>query len=457
MEFLNRQTEIELISNELKHSQSRFMVLYGRRRIGKSALLQHVLGQDSVYYLADLNEAEIQRSFFAAQIAAFIPGFDAVRYPDWNTFFMLLNQQLRSRITICIDEFPNLVRSSPELASVLQKIMDLNLNSSFHLILCGSSQQMMQGIVLDKSSPLFGRVHRIIKLTPLDCGRLGQALRLDPVSAVEEYSVWGGVPRYWELRSEYAGLREAIRSLILEPYGVLHEEPLRLFLEDLRNAVQPLSIASLIGQGCNKLSEIAGRLNKPATNLNRALQVLLDTGYVKRDVCWGKSERNSKKTLYRLLDPLSRFFFTFVVPWQSLLHSGHIEQVEREMDSRWQRYVSETWEELCRDSVTRLSYEGYRFLPAKRWWQQSKSTGSTDIDIIAESTDGKALLVGEAKWGFKCKPDSVQMELAQKLEALNLKKGYQRVFRVIMLPDAKESSSGDTLIINALKIASLDQ
>lgn len=455
MEFLNRREEIKIIADELKHSQSRFVILYGRRRIGKSALLQQVLEKKSVYYLADLNEAEVQRAFFAEQMELFIPGFSRVRYPDWNTFFLQANQQLKQKITICIDEFPNLVRSSPQLPSVLQKIIDLKQNSRFHLILCGSSQQMMQGLVLDKSSPLFGRAHRIIRLQPLDCGWLGTALRLNPVQTIEEYSVWGGVPRYWELRSEYKNLHEAVRSLVLEPYGVLHEEPLRLFLEDLRNAVQPISIASLIGQGCNKLSEIAGRLNKPATNLNRALQILLDTGYIKRDVSWGESERNSKKTLYRLLDPLSRFFFTFVVPHQSLLHSNCIEQVQKEIDSRWQLYVSETWEELCRSSVTRLELDGRTFLPAKRWWQQSKATGNAEIDILAESTDGRALLVGEAKWRFKQKHAKLISDLNLKLEGMDLKKPYQQIYRLIMLPDAKATRDDNVVIMNAEQVVKI--
>lgn len=449
MQFLNREQEKALISGELAKDNSRLIVLYGRRRIGKSALLQQVLDNQSIYYLADINEAQIQRSFFANQVATLIPGFDRLTYPDWNTLFMQLNQMLSRRITVVLDEFPYLVKSSPELPSVLQKIIDLHQNSMFHLVLCGSSQQMMQGLVLDKTAALFGRAHRIIQLKPMKCNWLREALKMNPEETIEEYSVWGGIPRYWELRSEYSSLHEAIRELVLNPYGILHEEPLRLFMDDLRSAVQPVSIASLIGQGSNKLSEIAGRLNKPATSLNRPLQNMIETGYIKRDTCWGENVKNSKKTLYRLLDPLSRFFFTFVVPNQSKLNSGHIDWVLDEIKSHWKIYVSEIWEELCRESVSSMEIDGHYFLPAQRWWQQSKITGSAEIDIISESTDGTCLLIGEAKWQSRTSPETMLNDLERKIISIGLSKKYEHIYKLLLTPTIKEKTDGDILWRNA--------
>lgn len=449
MKFLNRIEEQDILSAELAKPDSRFIVLYGRRRIGKSALLQHILKKNSVYYLADINEAEVQRSFFISQFSALLPGIDRVQYSDWNTLFNQINNQIKSKITICIDEFPNLVKTSPELPSVIQKIIDMKQNSMFHLILCGSSQQMMQGLVLDKSSPLFGRAHRIMKLMPMSIKYLSEVLKLSSAQAVEEYAVWGGIPRYWELRSEYPSLEIAIKELILNPYGVLHEEPLRLFMEDLRNAVQPISIASLIGQGCHKLSEIAARLNKPATNLTRPMQTLIETGYIKRDIAWGESEKNSKKTLYRLIDPLSNFFFTFIIPNQSKLHSGHLDDIYRLIESRLPIFVSETWEELCRQYVSDLEIDGFRFLPAQRWWSQSKHETSAEIDIICESIDGECLLIGESKWQFKKKPQSILNELNKKLPLLHLNKQYKKIYKLIMLPDIKQSINGNIIFANA--------
>lgn len=449
MQFLNRSEEQAIIKAELAKPDSRFLVLYGRRRIGKSALLQNLLHEESIFYQADINEAQVQRSFFAAQIASVIKGFNSVSYSDWNTLFMQANSQFKRRVTIVIDEFPYLVQSSPELPSIIQKIIDQKHNSMFHLILCGSSQQMMQGMVLDRSAPLFGRAHRIMQLLPMDIHWLQQALKIDPIQAVQEYSIWGGVARNWELRKEYSSLEEAVKTLILDPYGILHEEPLRLFMDDLKNAVQPISIASLIGMGANKLSEIAARLNKPATGLNRPLQNMIETGYIKRDTCWGEMGKNSKKTIYRLLDPLSRFYFTFVVPNQSILQRGLKDKVWDDVWAKWPLYVSETWEELCRQSASKLSIEGNGFLPAQRWWQQSKKSGSAEIDIIAESLDGSCLLIGEAKWQCKAKPTSILKELNRKLEILEVKKEYRHIYKLLVLPEISNKTEGDVLYRNA--------
>ncbi len=449
MQFLNRSDEQAIIKGELAKPDSRFIVLYGRRRIGKSALLQNLINEDSIFYQADINEAQVQRTFFAAQIASVIKGFDRVSYPDWNTLFMQANGQFKQRVTVVIDEFPYLVQSSPELPSVIQKIIDQKHNSMFHLIICGSSQQMMQGLVLDRSAPLFGRAHRIMQLLPMDIHWLQQALKLNPIQAVEEYSIWGGVPRNWELRSEYKSLEKAAKSLILDPYGILHEEPLRLFMDDLKNAVQPISIASLIGMGANKLSEIAARLNKPATSMNRPLQNMIETGYIKRDTCWGEMGKNSKKTIYRLLDPLSRFYFSYVVPNQSILQRGLKNKVWDDVSRHWPIYVSETWEELCRQSVSKMSVDGKSFMPAQRWWQQSKLSGSAEIDIIAESLDGSCLLIGEAKWQSKAKPAQILKELNRKLEIMALKKEYQHIYKLLVLPELSDKTDGDILFRNA--------
>jgi len=449
MKFLNREIEKEILKNEIGKESSRFIVLYGRRRIGKSALLNEILGDKTVYYLADINESSVQRRFFAKQLTGYLRGFDKIDYPDWNTFFELINQQLRDKITIIIDEFPYLVESSPELPSVIQKIIDLKQNSNFNIILCGSSQQMMQGLVLDKSAPLFGRAHRIINLKPMTVQWLRKAINLDAVKAVEEYSVWGGIPRNWELRKEYANLQDAIRELILDPYGILHEEPLRLFMDDLKNAVQPISIASLIGQGANKLSEIASRLNKPATNLYRPLNNMIETGYLKKDICWGEKSINIKKTLYKINDPLSRFYFTFVVPNQSKLNSSRIKSVEEEIQGKWKIYVSETWEDFCRQAVTKLQIDNLTFLPAQRWWNQAKNQAGNEIDIISESTDGTCLLIGEAKWQWKINLEKVLSELNEKIINLNLTRKYNKIYKLIMAPEIEEKDLDDVLFRNA--------
>jgi len=139
---------------------------------------------------------------------------------------------------------------------------------------------MMQGLILDSSAPLYGRAAEIIKVRPLEPGWIKEALSLNSIEAVEAYSVWGGVPRYWELAKIYRNQEEACKEIVLDRDGVLHNEPMRLLLDDMRGASQPHSLLSLIANGSNRLSEIAGRLGKPATSLTRPLANL--TGHRKR-------------------------------------------------------------------------------------------------------------------------------------------------------------------------------
>jgi hypothetical protein len=120
-----------------------------------------------------------------------------------------------------------------------------------------------------------------------------------------------------------------------------------------------------------------------------------------------------------------------------------------EIKSRWKLHVSETWEELCRESVSHLEIDGHRFLPAQRWWQQSRKQGSAEIDLISESTDGSVLLVGEAKWQSRVRPESLLRDLDDKISCLDLSKKYDRVFKLLLLPGIKEKTEGDILWRNA--------
>ncbi len=174
---------------------------------------------------------------------------------------------------------------------------------------------MMQGLVLDRTAPLYGRATEILKIEPLPCGWVWKALRTTgDRDAIEAVAVWGGIPRYWELAADYPDREAAIQGLVLSQLGVLYDEPTRLLRDDLRDLAQAASILTLIGQGCHRPSEIASRLGMPATSLSRPLERLLELGLVRRDQPFGASPRDSKRSLYRIGDPFLRFWFRFPAP-----------------------------------------------------------------------------------------------------------------------------------------------
>ena len=306
--------------------------MYGRRRCGKSTLLQRVLKPQQCYFQADQRETPLQLESLAAELSRRLTDFDKVRYRTWDELLASLYARADRLLHVCVDEFPYLVQADPALPSILQRYIDRQAGR-VAWILCGSSQRMMQGMVMDRRAPLYGRAREVLKIEPLSAGWVMHALALDATAAVRAYATWGGVPRYWELASEYGDQDEALEDLVWNPRGVLHEEPGRLLLDDLRSAVQPYSILSLIGSGCHRPAEISARMAKPLSSLARPLAQLCELGYVRRDVPFGEDPKKTRRALYRLNDPFLRFYFRFVLPYESSLARG----ITREAVHDWQR------------------------------------------------------------------------------------------------------------------------
>ncbi len=403
-QFIDRKTDTSRLYEALGRSDTQFIVIYGRRRIGKSSLIKEVIDTDrDLYFLSDQTSEQNQRVLFSRMVSERIDGFDKVIYPDWETLFRSLNNQLGGRITICLDEFPYMVKSCPSLPSVLQKLLNLRI-LKFNLILCGSSQQMMYSCVLDKKAPLYGLADEIIKLQPIPARYLSKALGCDAVQAVTEYSIWGGIPRYWELRKDYRDNETAIRKLLLDIQGILLEEPQRLLRDDMRDVIQSSTLLSIIGDGANKISEIASRAGKPASEITEPLKRLRDLGYICREVPFGDNEKNSKKGLYYIDDSLFRFHFKFVSPYISLLELGSIDTVMGIIKKQLPSFTGECWERLCRRFVSGRNIDGIIYSRASRWWgkifrDNDDAHGQmVELDVVAESLDKKHILIGECKW-----------------------------------------------------------
>ena len=412
--FVNRKNEIARLQQALENDKPQLIVVYGRRRCGKSTLLREVLQQDSIYFAADLREKPLQIGALAKQIEKLIPGFSKPVYPDWESLLDSFNRSLHKRVTICLDEFPYLVKNSPELPSVIQRIVDEKGHQNYHLIICGSSQQMMYSLVLDSSSPLYGRSDEIIRIKPMEIYDLKEFLHITHREAVAEYGIWGGVPRYWEIRKQHMDLESAVKRNLLDRNGVLYEEPERLFSDEMRTSVQAFSVLSLIGAGCHRMSEIAGRLGKPATQLSRLLGFLTDLDYIRREIPYGEPIRSAKKSLYKIDDPFLNFYFTFLVPNKSRLEFGLIDQVWKEINDGYYQYLSGMWEELCRNSVPFIEIDGMQFNPAARWWGNGLDGKPMEIDLVAESTDHSLILVGEVKWSNRISPEEINTSLNYK-------------------------------------------
>lgn len=404
MEFVDRKKELERLQKSLRREKPQFIVVYGRRRIGKSTLIKKVMdfSRGDIYFLADKTSEPSQRQLFSTTIDMTIEGFSAANYPTWESLLLSLNRSVDHRITVCLDEFPYLVKSCPALPSILQKLLD-DKKLKFDLIICGSSQQMMQGFVLDSKEPLYGRADEIMKMKPIAPAFVSEALRCDAAQAVREYAVWGGVPRYWELRENYDSLYDAIEHLLLTSEGTLYDEPSKLLYDEMRDTVQASSILSFIGNGANKLSEIAARAEKQATDITPHLSRLRELGFINKEIPFGESEKKSKKGLYHISDPLLRFHYRYVIPYRSLIELGNSQAVLTVFKNAENDYVSRAWEELCRNHISAYGMDGIIYQMASRWWgsyynEEKQQYLPVELDVVAESFDGKHLFIGECKW-----------------------------------------------------------
>lgn len=402
MQFLNRELEMARLDG-LVAREGGFAVVHGRRRIGKTRLLvEWVKRHGGVYTVADQSAADVQRRYFAEALESRLPGFADVEYRDWRSLLTRLSREARAvgwHGPLVLDELPYLVHVSPDLPAILQRWIDHEA-AGLVIVVAGSSQHMMQGLVLDRDAPLFGRAHEILEIRPLAPTLIPSALGASSaMEAVEAYAAWGGVPRYWELAASASGaIERRVDRLVLDPLGPLHREPDRLIAEELPPAMEVRALLDAIGGGAHRLSEIGGRLGRPATSLGRPIQRLQGMGLVHREVPFGEDERATRRSRYRISDPFTRMWFRVVAPHRAQLATVSPEGRRGLLRALWPQLLGEAWEELCRacvprvDDATALGALG-PWGPATRWWHGNEP----GWDLVARSLDGRRVLLGEAK------------------------------------------------------------
>jgi uncharacterized protein len=400
MSFWNRKRELAALATLAPGGG--LAVVWGRRRIGKTRLLLEWSERaGGVYTVADQSAPHLQRAYFARAIARALPGFADVTYPDWERLLSrLASDAMTAAFTgpIVIDELPYLVAGSPELPSILQRWIDHEAKRArLRVALAGSSQRMMQGLVLSHAAPLYGRARVTLDLAGLAPEHLPAAFgRLTPAGVVEHWAAFGGVPRYWELAAARPGSAHTrALALALDPQGALFAEPDRLLLEESPPAVELRPVLDAIGAGAHRLSEISGRLGRPATSLGHALDRLIGMTLVRREVPYGESPRGGKRSLYRIDDPFLRMWFRVVAPNRAALIAGTAASRRAVLDEHWHLLLGQAWEDLCARGVPTLRGALARrgpWRPPHRYWHGAEP----EWDLVADAVDGGRVLVGEA-------------------------------------------------------------
>lgn len=434
MEFVDRTTETGRLQKLLHAEKPNFIIVRGRRRLGKSTLIKRVLSPNDIYYEADKTTAANQWAQIATMASQVFPGLDSVTYTSWESLLMAINYRVTTPITICLDEFPYLVHVSPELPSVIQKLLDQDV-LKYNLILCGSSQRMMYNLLYEEQSPLYGRSSADFKLAPIRLPYLKEALHLNAEDTIVEYAIWGGVPRYWVLRETSSDFHNALMEHVLSNQGLLYEEPQYLFRDDVTDLVKISTIMAVVGSGANRLSEIAGRLQETATNLSRPLAKLIDLGYLRREIPFGESAKTTKRTLYRIADPFLSFHYRFVAPNRSFIELERFAPIESQLDNQLTIHIGHWWEKICRDAVTGNTIDGITYGEARRWWGSIMVDGKpqdVELDVVAESLDHTTIMLGECKWTNGENAEVLTARLQQIAKALPFVHGKQIRYKLFL-------------------------
>lgn len=406
--FIDREKDLDFLERKYREATAQVIVLYGRRRVGKSCLIQKFIrDKRSVYYLASRTVSDIQISDFMA-IAARELGDDRISdlRKDWETLFKYLAES-QNRIVVAIDEFPYLIESDRAVTSIFQRIIDLYLvNSNMLLILCGSSVGMMETEVLGHRSPLYGRRTGQWRLEPMRFRNIAEFLPgYSREELVNAYAAVGGIPFYINKFDDSLDVFENILEKILMKGEILNEEAEFLLREELREPKTYFSILRAISFGNTKFSGIMNYTGLDKNSMTRYLDILRTLGFVRRDVpVTEKSPEKSKKGLYYIEDNYLNFWFRFVFPHKSEMEEDPAEVLETLIKPYYNRFVSNSFEDISKQFLQDLNREKRlpcRFMRIGRWWHRDR-----EIDIAALNDETMDILLVECKWQELTKNDA---------------------------------------------------
>ena len=424
MKFLGREKEILVLEKEYARDGG-FVVIYGRRRIGKTTLIKQFIKSKTAFYFLATKEVESQSMKRFAGVIARTTGNSVLQkaaFSDWLDLFQAVaDYKPNEKKVLVIDEFPYLVKVNDSFPSILQNAWDEILkDSNVMLILCGSLISMMKKHALSYESPLYGRRTAQMRIAPLPFTTVYENQKLSFEEAAEQYSITGGVPKYMEFFSDGQPLYEQIKENVLSKNGFLYEEPNFLLTDEVQVPTNYFSIIKVIADGNHKLGTIAGILGLETSALTPYLKTLSELGFIEKQV--PVTEKNAEKTrkgLYFISDNFLRFWFRYVYPYKGELELDNMQISLDELDKDFkEKFVAFAYEDICKEIFARLcSDKAIDFTPSKigSYWLNDKS-GNTQIDVMAVDTVNKRLFAGECKYHNQPIDADVYFELVKKVD-----------------------------------------
>ncbi|HCT64605.1 MAG TPA: ATPase [Lachnospiraceae bacterium] len=426
--FIDREQEIQFLNDEYNRRDSSLVILYGRRRVGKTELSTAFMKGKNAFYFLVTEESELQnRNAFKEAVAEFCDNdlLKNAKVDKWEVLFKtLLDKITDEKLILVIDEFQYLGKSNLAFPSIFQKIWDTILkDKNIMVILCGSLISMMESQTLNYTSPLYGRRTGQIKLKQIPFSYYQEFFpQKNRKELIEYYAVTGGVPKYIELFYDSEDIYLAIDKNILSKQSFLYDEPNFLLQREVTEVGSYFSVIKAIAAGNQKLSKIAGILELKQTGLTKYLKTLIDLDILERKVpITEENPEKSKRGLYKIKDNFILFWFKFVYPNLSFIESGNKELAMKKIKaSLIDGHISYVYEDICIEKMWKLNVEekwNFTFDRVGRWWNND-----TEIDIVAFDNDGVDIIFGECKYWEGKVGVNVLHVLEQKSKSVEWKK-----------------------------------
>ena len=402
--FIGRERELATLNKLYSSDKFEFAVIYGRRRVGKTALINEFnKGKKSIYFMGVESNAKQNLDNFSKSILEYGTGLPIeTSFSSFQTALEFVFKLAETeRIVLAIDEYPYVARSSKSLASTLQLLIDKYKDTSkLMLILCGSSMSFMEDYVLSYKAPLYGRKTAQLKINPFD---FEETCHYFPNVSIEDkaliYGIVGGTPQYLLQINGKLSIEDNIKDTYLNPNSPLFEETTNLLKQEVREPAIYNAIITAIATGSSRMSEISTKVGEDSNVCSMYLKNLLSLGIVQKETPYG--EVASRKSIYSIEDNMFRFWYRFVPENNSIIARGASELAYKRIEPYLSEYMGRVFEEICKQYLWKQLLTGKTdviFTSLGRWWgNDPKEKKQVEIDIMGE-VDKQTSLFGECKW-----------------------------------------------------------
>ena len=402
--FIGREKELNKLNELFRKNGFQFPVIYGRRRVGKTALInEFIKDKAAIFFTGIESNAQQNLENFSRSIISYTD--EALENTVFPSFQLALEYVFKlaekKRIILVIDEYPYVAKASKSLASTIQYLIDKNKETSkLFLILCGSSMSFMEDHVLAYKAPLYGRRTAQFKILPFDFFESRSYFRkFSDIDMAVIYGIVGGTPQYLLQMNDSLSLEENIKRCFLDPSSPLFEEPNNLLKQEVREPALYNAIIAAIATGSTKLSEISSKIGEETSACVAYIKNLISLGIVKKETPFADS--STRKTIYKIYDNLFRFWYRFIPVNIASIHRGLVDAAYKKISPMISDYMGAIFEDICIQYLWKLREQcktSIEFSNLGRWWgNDSKNKCEAEIDIMGTDNANSALFC-ECKW-----------------------------------------------------------